>query len=73
MVRLYLFEKRVETYPNTTTYSHLNSIGSWVYVKIIAQSNQGIKTFTAEQAAEVSAKDPDYATNVSICFDSEDI
>lgn len=44
------------------TYKWVNSKGEVFYIKMHFKTDQGIKNFTAEKAAEKAKKDPDYAT-----------
>lgn len=44
------------------TYKWVNAEGKAVWVKLHFKTESGIKNFTAEEAAAVAAKDPDFAT-----------
>ncbi|GBE83330.1 Catalase [Sparassis crispa] len=44
------------------TYRFMKADGSWVYAKIICETNQGIKNFTNAEATTMQAENPDFAT-----------
>jgi len=44
------------------TLKLVNEAGKFVYVKWHFKTDQGIKNFTAEEAAKIAGEDPDYAT-----------
>lgn len=44
------------------TFKTVNAAGEVFYVKFHLKTNQGIKNLTAAQAADLSGRDPDYAT-----------
>ena len=44
------------------TYKWVNSKGDVFYIKMHFKTDQGIKNFTAAEAADRAMKDPDYAT-----------
>ena len=44
------------------TYKWINAAGETHYIKLHFKTEQGIKNFTADEAAELAKKDPDYAT-----------
>jgi catalase len=44
------------------TYRWVKHDGSWVYVRLYAESKQGVQNFTAAEAATIQSTDPDYAT-----------
>ena len=44
------------------TYKWINAAGEIHYIKLHFKTEQGIKNFTADEAAELAKSDPDYAT-----------
>ncbi|KAG0148816.1 hypothetical protein CROQUDRAFT_654391 [Cronartium quercuum f. sp. fusiforme G11] len=45
------------------SYRWVKADGSWVYVKLLAETDQGIQNFTALEATKIVGKNPDYATS----------
>lgn len=44
------------------TYRWIKADGSWVYVRIYAESMQGVRNFTNAEATKIQGENPDYAT-----------
>ncbi|EGF98872.1 uncharacterized protein MELLADRAFT_40594 [Melampsora larici-populina 98AG31] len=44
------------------SYRWVQKDGSWVYVKLFAETNQGIHNFTASESMKILGENPDYAT-----------
>ena len=43
-------------------HSWIKDDGSWVYVKLYAESMQGIRNFTNAESTKVQGENPDFAT-----------
>lgn len=44
------------------TYRLVQKDGSWVYCKVLLETNQGVKNFTAKQATEIGGANQEWAT-----------